>query len=89
MIKLYRYLDKFTSQIVAIIVLIFLQVIANLYLPTLSSDIIDKGIVNNDLNYIIRIGGLMLLISAGGFLCSAVYHGWSCSENRLYSANRC
>ena len=72
MIKLYRYLDKFTSQIVAIIVLIFLQVIANLYLPTLSSDIIDKGIVNNDLNYIIRIGGLMLLISAGGVICSVV-----------------
>ncbi|MGH4139564.1 ABC transporter ATP-binding protein [Clostridium sp.] len=72
MIKLYRYLDEFTTQIAAIIVLIFFQVIANLYLPTLSSDIIDKGIVNNDLNYIIRIGGLMLIISAGGVLCSVV-----------------
>ena len=70
MIKLYRYLDKFTAQIAAIVVLIFFQVIANLYLPTLSSDVIDKGIVNNDVNYILRIGGLMILISAVGVLCS-------------------
>ncbi len=70
MIKLYRYLDKFTAQIAAIVVLIFFQVIANLYLPTLSSHIIDKGIVNNDFNYIFKVGGLMLLISAGGVLCS-------------------
>jgi len=72
MIKLYKYLDGYTSQIVSIVVLIFFQVIANLYLPTLSSDIIDKGIVNNDLNYILKIGGLMLLISAGGVLCSVI-----------------
>jgi len=69
-IKLYRFLNEFTTQIAAIVVLIFFQVIANLYLPTLSSEIIDKGIVNNDFNYILRIGGLMLLISAGGVICS-------------------
>ncbi|MBZ9636590.1 ABC transporter ATP-binding protein [Clostridium sp. FP1] len=72
MIKLYRFLDKFRTQITAIVILIFFQVIANLYLPTLSSDIIDKGIVNNDLNYIFKIGGLMILVSAGGVICSVV-----------------
>ncbi|GCD09696.1 ABC transporter ATP-binding protein [Clostridium tagluense] len=72
MIKLYRFLDKFRMQITAIVILIFLQVIANLYLPTLSSDIIDKGIANNDLNYIFKIGGLMILVSAGGVICSVV-----------------
>ncbi|MBW9156960.1 ABC transporter ATP-binding protein [Clostridium tagluense] len=72
MIKLYRFLDKFTAQITAIVILIFFQVIANLYLPTLSSDIIDKGIANNDLNYIFKIGGLMILVSAGGVICSVV-----------------
>ncbi|MCB2296820.1 ABC transporter ATP-binding protein [Clostridium tagluense] len=72
MIKLYRFLDKFRAQITAIVILIFFQVIANLYLPTLSSDIIDKGIANNDLNYIFKIGGLMILVSAGGVICSVV-----------------
>ena len=35
MIKLFRFLKQYTLQIVAIVVLIFTQVLANLYLPTL------------------------------------------------------
>lgn len=70
MIKLFRFLKPFKAQIAAIVVLIFIQVLANLYLPTLMADIIDKGIINKDINYIIKIGGFMLLISAGGVICS-------------------
>ena len=88
MIKLFRFLKQYTLQIVAIVVLIFTQVLANLYLPTLMADIVDKGIVQKDVvqtisflgftgsykgvDYIIRIGGFMLLISAGGVICSVV-----------------
>ncbi len=88
LIKLFRFLKQYTLQIVAIVVLIFIQVLANLYLPTLMADIVDKGIVHKDIvqtisflgfsgtykgiDYIIRIGGLMLLISAGGVICSVV-----------------
>ncbi len=86
MIKLFRFLRQYTLQIVAIVLLIFTQVLANLYLPTLMADIVDKGIVQKDVvqtisflgfngnykgvDYILRIGGIMLLISAGGVLCS-------------------
>jgi ATP-binding cassette, subfamily B, multidrug efflux pump len=70
MIKLYKYLEEFSAQIVVIVVLVFLQVLANLYLPTLMSDVVDTGIVNKDINYILKIGSFMLLISAGGALCS-------------------
>lgn len=72
MIKLFRFLKQYTVQILIIVVFIFIQVLANLYLPTLMSDIIDKGIVNNDVDYIIKIGGFMILISAGGVLCSVI-----------------
>jgi len=34
------------------------------------ADLVDIGIVNKDINYIIRIGGFMLLIAAGGTLCA-------------------
>src|SRR5262249_25588757 len=44
--------------------------LANLYLPTLNADIVDKGIVTNDTGYILRLGGLMLLITLGGALCA-------------------
>lgn len=89
MIKLFRFLKRYRLQIVAIVLLIFLQVIANLYLPTLTSDIIDKGIAHKDTSYsysilgytlftskgtgyILRIGGVMLLISAAGAICAVI-----------------
>lgn len=70
MIKLFRFLKPFAGRIAAIIMLVFIQVLANLYLPTLMSHIIDKGIINKDVNYILKTGGYMLLISAGGVICS-------------------
>ncbi|MCB2293462.1 ABC transporter ATP-binding protein/permease [Clostridium algoriphilum] len=88
MMKLFRFLKQYTVQIMAIVILIFVQVLANLYLPTLMADIVDKGISQKDvvqtisflgfngsykgIDYIIRIGGLMLLISAGGVICSVI-----------------
>lgn len=70
MLKLYRFLKPFKILIAGVLVLVFLQTISDLYLPTLMSDIIDKGVMNGDTNYIIRIGGLMLLIAGGGVICS-------------------
>ncbi|GCD12760.1 ABC transporter ATP-binding protein [Clostridium tagluense] len=88
MIKLFRFLKQYTLQIVAIVVLIFIQVLANLYLPTLTADIVDKGIVQKDVvqtisflgfsgsykgvDYILRLGGIMLIISLGGVICSVM-----------------
>jgi len=88
LIKLFRFLKQYTLQIVAIVILIFTQVLANLYLPTLMADIVDKGIVQKNVvqtisflgysgsykgtDYIIRIGIIMLIISAGGVICSVI-----------------
>lgn len=48
-----------------------IQVACDLSLPTLTSDIIDKGIANNDIGYIWRTGGQMLLLSFIGVLGAA------------------
>jgi ATP-binding cassette subfamily B protein len=70
MIKLFRFLQPYRAAVAAIFLLVFLQSLANLYLPTLMSDIVDQGIVHNDTAYILRVGGIMLLIAAGGALCA-------------------
>jgi len=70
MIKLYRYLKPFSASIAAVVVLVFLLALSELYLPTLMSDIVDVGIVNGDTGYIMRIGAYMILIAAIGTLCS-------------------
>ena len=72
MLKLYRYLKPFQRMIAVILVLVFLQSLANLYLPTLMARIVDDGIINKDVGYIVGIGGLMLLISAGGLICALI-----------------
>lgn len=63
MIKLFRFLIPYTTYVGAVLVLLFLQTIAELYLPTLMADIVNKGIVNGDTSYIIEIGGFMLLVA--------------------------
>ena len=70
MIRLYRFLRPFRAAIAAILVLVLLQSLSNLYLPTLTADIVDKGIVHKDITYILRVGAVMLLIAAGGMICS-------------------
>lgn len=72
MLKLYRFLKPYKTQILVLLLLIFLQTTADLYLPTLMSEIINKGVMSGDTGKIIRIGGLMLLVAGGGVLCAVL-----------------
>lgn len=66
MSKLLRFLKPYRIYIGIVFILVFVQSIAELYLPTLMSDIVDVGIVNGDIDYIKKIGIFMLLISTAG-----------------------
>ncbi|MGZ4160879.1 MAG: ABC transporter ATP-binding protein, partial [Neobacillus sp.] len=70
MIKLGKYLKPFQILVYLVLGLVLLQSLSELYLPTLMSDIVDKGVVTGDTNYIWKIGGFMLLVAAGGMVCS-------------------
>lgn len=70
MLKLFRYLKPYWILVAAVLLLVFFQTLSELYLPTLMSDIVDKGVVKGDTDYIWRIGGLMLLVALGGMACS-------------------
>ncbi|QWU15961.1 ATP-binding cassette, subfamily B [Paenibacillus sophorae] len=72
MIKLFKQLKPFSLPIAVILLLVFLQSMGDLYLPTLMSDIVDKGIVQQDRALIWKIGGFMLLVAGSGALCSVI-----------------
>ncbi len=72
MLRLFKFLKPYKVSIAFILGLVFLQTIADLYLPTLMSDIINKGIMNHDVNYIWKTGGIMLLVAGGGVICSII-----------------
>ena len=55
----------------------FVQAMAGLFLPTLNSDIINNGVIKNDVGYIWRMGGIMLLVTLAQvtFSVAAVFIG--------------
>jgi ATP-binding cassette subfamily B multidrug efflux pump len=72
MLRLFKYLKPFTAMIIAVLAFVFLQTLSDLYLPTLMSDIINKGVMQGDTGEIMKIGGLMLLFAGGGAVCAII-----------------
>ncbi|NRD76853.1 ABC transporter ATP-binding protein [Bacillus sp. BRMEA1] len=72
MLRLFRYLKPYTLLIIVVLAFVFLQTLSDLYLPTLMSDIINKGVMQGDTGEILRIGGFMLLFAGSGAICAIV-----------------
>ncbi|HJF34293.1 MAG TPA: ABC transporter ATP-binding protein/permease [Sporosarcina psychrophila] len=72
MLKLLKNLSVYKWIVIAILGLVFIQSMSDLFLPTLMADIIDKGVVVGDIPYIWKIGGIMLLVAAFGAVASVV-----------------
>ncbi|WP_288394658.1 ABC transporter ATP-binding protein [uncultured Vagococcus sp.] len=49
-----------------------IQIISDLYLPTLTSNIIDKGVTQGDSKYILQVGMIMIGVSLIGIVASLV-----------------
>ena len=86
MIALFRsYLRPYARQVAVVLVLLLVQAIGNLYLPNLNADIINNGVVRGDTDYIVRVGGFMLLIAvavgaaavAGVYLSARIANGFA------------
>jgi len=73
LIKLLRtHLRPYKRELTYVVLLQFVGTLASLYLPRLNADIIDKGIVTGDTDYILRTGGWMLLVTAIQVVCSII-----------------
>lgn len=72
MIKLLRFLKPYQMLVAIVVILAIAQTAANLYLPNLTSDIINNGIGKFNTGYIQRTGILMVLVAIGGTLCSVI-----------------
>ena len=76
MLKLFRFLRPYWWQILILLAATGLQVYTTLRLPALMADIINDGIVKEDVGMIWLVGGKMILfaiISALGSLISSYY----------------
>lgn len=64
MIQLFRFLKPYKVPLITLIVLTFTMTVGTLYIPTLTADIVNKGILVGNVPYIIKTGAFMLLVSA-------------------------
>ncbi len=85
MIDLFRqYLPAYRWPLVFVLILLSIQAVANLFLPELNADIINNGVVTGDIDYILRTGGFMLLVT--GILGVAAVIGvyWSAKVSMAF-----
>lgn len=69
MLRLFRtHFLRFLPLFLAAFVLIVVRVVCELMVPNLMSDIVDTGIVNGDIPYILHMGGIMLAWSGGSMV---------------------
>lgn len=61
-----KYIHKYKGQYIVAITFIILETLVDIINPTIMSQIVDIGVRNRDLDYILRLGGIMLLITAIG-----------------------
>ncbi|MCI3922993.1 ABC transporter ATP-binding protein/permease [Paenibacillus sp. TRM 82003] len=67
-----KYARKYWKGFLLAIFFLTLETAADLMMPTLLADVIDHGVGNGDLDYVLRMGGLMLLITAGGAVAASL-----------------
>lgn len=72
MIKLFKHLAPFKWLIMCILIFMFGQAMAELYLPTLMSDVVNNGMMKGDAGYIWEYGRRMILVAAGSSACSII-----------------
>ncbi|MEB3033836.1 ABC transporter ATP-binding protein [[Mycobacterium] nativiensis] len=69
------YIGPYRRPVAAVMVLQLISTLASLYLPTVNATIIDDGVVRGDTGVIVRLGAVMLAVSALQVACAvaAVY----------------
>jgi ATP-binding cassette subfamily B protein len=70
--QLFKYLRPYKWQAIIVILLTAVQSISQLYLPNLMSDIVDKGVVGQDVGLIIKTGLIMLGFTLIVSICTIV-----------------
>jgi len=75
MLRLLRYLKPYNWMLLGVVLCLFAQSLAELALPTLMADVVNKGMLQGDTGYITKYGSYMLAVAmaSGIFSIAANY----------------
>ena len=85
--KIFAELKAFRLELLCVLVSVAAGVGATLGLPTYLSDIINRGIADKDMNYILHTGIIMLGIAILGMVCN-ITTGFFASRIDVYKRQR-
>lgn len=72
MLKLARYLKNYIKEVIIGPFFKLIEAVFELIVPLVMAKIIDVGIENSDKSYILRMGGVMILLGVVGLCCALV-----------------
>ncbi len=72
MIMVLEYMSEYVGMFLGALALLVVQAICDLSLPDYMSDIVDNGVINGNVNYIVQTGGKMILITLLSAACMIV-----------------
>lgn len=64
------------------VLFIFGQMLSILLMPTLTAQIIDEGVAEGNMEYIFKMGGVMVIIAVLGFVCALLNVYFSATESQ-------
>ncbi|MBS4212492.1 ABC transporter ATP-binding protein [Neobacillus rhizophilus] len=66
-----KYIKKYWKSFCIAVLFLTFEAICDLLQPTVMAKIIDEGVANRDIHYVLKMGGLMLLITAIGAVAAS------------------
>lgn len=69
---LLKFIKPFYKEIVLLMVLYALSTLASLFMPYVMSNIVEVGIKNGDLPYVLREGGVMIALAVAALTCALI-----------------
>lgn len=83
---LYKYIHKYWLPFMIAVFFLTLEAIVDLLLPTIMAKIIDVGVANRDLDYVLKTGGIMLLITCFGAVSATIRNFLSSNVSQRFGA---
>lgn len=82
-----KYINRYKKQFFIALTFLILETMGDLIQPTIMSKIIDNGVKRGDMNYVLKLGGIMLLMTALGAICAVVRNIVSSRVSQSFGAD--
>lgn len=82
-----KYINRYKKQYFIATSIIFLETLVDVVSPTIMSLIIDKGVRNRDMDYIFKLGGLMIFITLLGAIFAVTRNIYSSKVSQGFGAD--